>query len=257
MATVSHVDPLQCPYWACSVELPCVVFLQRCVAEGRFCACVGACGLRVRACARAHVAGSRQMGCVWYLSVNVMRQEQASQIFRPVWWRETWRPLRRGDGGVSLLSSKIMRWQCIQCIIRQRRGRGLVRVGVCMRGGGVCVCGEEKHILWPLVWCLWSDKQKQLSLIWAGLRKAWLTASSLSALVHGYSFSKAAPQVKLQVHSPDWLSQTGAHVSAARIETPPLLTPVWHVKSCIILTSQSIEGWRGCTKVGKKRFHEF
>lgn len=65
--------------------------------------------------------GVRQMGCVWYLSLNVMRWERASPILGPVWWQETQCPLIR-EG--SFPSSKIMRWQCIQLSLDRDRGPG-------------------------------------------------------------------------------------------------------------------------------------
>lgn len=67
------------------------------------------------------VEGVRQMGCVWYFSLNIMRRECASPILGPNWWQETQCPLIR-EG--SFPSSKIMRWQCIQLSLDRDRVRG-------------------------------------------------------------------------------------------------------------------------------------
>lgn len=83
-----------------------------------------------------------QMGCVWYLSLNIMRRERASPIFRLNWGQETHCPLAQ-EG--SFLSSKIMRWQCIQLWLDTDR------VGE--------RCWTEEHSA-ALVCCLWSDGAK-------------------------------------------------------------------------------------------------
>lgn len=92
------------------------------------------------------VEGVRQMGCVWYLSLNIMRRECASPISGPVWWQETQCPLIR-EG--SFPSSKIMRWQFIQLSLD--RDRVLV-------GGGEEGGQREKHST-VLAWRLWSDRK--------------------------------------------------------------------------------------------------
>lgn len=61
-----------------------------------------------------YVEGVWQTGCARYPSLNVMRQDCSSVISSRVWWQKTWSPLTQKG---SFPSSKIMRLQCIQCII--------------------------------------------------------------------------------------------------------------------------------------------
>lgn len=85
------------------------------------------------------VEGLRQMGRVWYLSLNIMRRERASVILGPIWWEETQCPLIQ-EG--SFPSSKIKRCQCIQLSLDRDD----------VWGGG----WREKHSA-ALACCLWSD----------------------------------------------------------------------------------------------------
>lgn len=132
------------------------------------------------------VEGVRQMGCVWYLSLNIMRRECASPILGPVWWQETRCPLIR-EG--SFPSSKIMRWQCIQLSLDRDR-----------------VWGEDggRNILLHLSAAFDQTRKATVILcISAGLMKAQLTTLSPSVSLKGYSL-RCGP---FQVHLDSWSSR--------------------------------------------------
>lgn len=119
------------------------------------------------------VEGVRQMGCVWYLSLNIMRRECASPISGPVWWQETQCPLIR-EG--SFPSSKIMRWQFIQLSLDRDR----VLVGGGKRGD------RGRNILQYSPGAFdQTGKATVILCISAGLMKAQLTTLSPSVSLKG------------------------------------------------------------------------